>query len=82
MEVRELLLLLLLLLLSLLIKSLFSSLPLPLFSSLFTFSSSFSLSPGVDSSLISKEWFINHYRWVVWKLAAMEVCFPNRWAGR
>ena len=61
---------------SLLLFLIFSFVPFP------SFSSSFSLSPGVDSSLISKEWFINHYRWVVWKLAAMEVCFPNRWAGR
>lgn len=78
MEVRELLLLLLFLLINL-------SFPLslfPFFRPFSSFSSSFSLSPGVDSSLISKEWFINHYRWVVWKLAAMEICFPNRWAGR
>ncbi|KAK3098252.1 hypothetical protein FSP39_017630 [Pinctada imbricata] len=27
---------------------------------------------GVDEKLISREWFINHYRWIVWKLAAYE----------
>ena len=42
----------------------------------------FSCSPGVDSKLISFDWFCNHYRWVVWKLAAMEVCFPRQCAGR
>ena len=42
----------------------------------------FSRSPGVDPTLISPEWFSNHYQWVVWKLAAMEVSFPHRLAGR
>ena len=42
----------------------------------------FSRSPGIDPSLVSEEWFSNHYRWVVWKLAAMEVGFPRRLAGR
>ena len=44
--------------------------------------SAFSVSPGVDVSLISKKWFENHYRWIVWKLSSMEVCFPDKWAGR
>ncbi|KAL9974012.1 hypothetical protein ACROYT_G020541 [Oculina patagonica] len=38
--------------------------------------------PGVDSQLISKHWIANHYRWLVWKLAAMEVAFPRQFAGR
>ncbi|KAL5459909.1 hypothetical protein EMCRGX_G033299 [Ephydatia muelleri] len=42
----------------------------------------FSRSPGVDQALVSPEWFSNHYRWVVWKLAAMEVSFPHRLGGR
>ena len=42
----------------------------------------FSRSPGVDRALVSPEWFSNHYRWVVWKLAAMEVSFPHRLGGR
>lgn len=44
--------------------------------------SAFSLSPGVDDSLISKDWFTNHYKWIVWKLATMEICFTEKWAGR
>ncbi|XP_019862481.1 PREDICTED: breast cancer type 2 susceptibility protein homolog [Amphimedon queenslandica] len=44
--------------------------------------SAFSLSPGVDDALISKDWFTNHYKWIVWKLATMEICFPEKWAGR
>jgi hypothetical protein len=38
--------------------------------------------PGVDTNLISDEWIYNHYRWIVWKLAAMEVAFPSLLAGR
>ncbi|KAG9491931.1 hypothetical protein GDO78_000435 [Eleutherodactylus coqui] len=38
--------------------------------------------PGVDPKLISPEWVYNHYRWIVWKLAAMEVMFPMIFAGR
>ncbi|KAJ7320246.1 hypothetical protein JRQ81_019757 [Phrynocephalus forsythii] len=38
--------------------------------------------PGVDPKLISKAWVYNHYRWIVWKLAAMEVAFPHKFASR
>ncbi|XP_075122091.1 breast cancer type 2 susceptibility protein [Leptodactylus fuscus] len=38
--------------------------------------------PGVDPKLISPEWMYNHYRWIVWKLAAMEVMFPKIFANR
>ncbi|XP_070553745.1 breast cancer type 2 susceptibility protein-like [Ptychodera flava] len=38
--------------------------------------------PGVDSELISEEWVSNHYKWIVWKLAAMEVAYPNIFASR
>ncbi|KAJ7372028.1 Breast cancer 2, early onset [Desmophyllum pertusum] len=37
---------------------------------------------GVDSQLIGEQWIANHYRWLVWKLAAMEVAFPRQFAGR
>ncbi|KAM7412802.1 hypothetical protein PAMA_020266 [Pampus argenteus] len=33
--------------------------------------------PGVDPKLISEEWVYNHYRWIVWKQASMERCFPG-----
>ncbi|NXO35973.1 BRCA2 protein, partial [Locustella ochotensis] len=38
--------------------------------------------PGVDPSLITEAWVYNHYRWIVWKLAAMEVSFPHEFANR
>ncbi|NXX16902.1 BRCA2 protein, partial [Podargus strigoides] len=38
--------------------------------------------PGVDPKLITEAWVYNHYRWIVWKLAAMEVCFPREFANR
>ncbi|XP_078603225.1 uncharacterized protein LOC144877195 [Branchiostoma floridae x Branchiostoma japonicum] len=38
--------------------------------------------PGVDPSLVTPEWIHNHYRWIVWKLAAMETAFPIQFGGR
>nr|XP_056714484.1 breast cancer type 2 susceptibility protein [Euleptes europaea] len=38
--------------------------------------------PGVDPKLISKAWVYNHYRWIIWKLAAMEVAFPQEFANK
>ncbi|NWS68755.1 BRCA2 protein, partial [Crotophaga sulcirostris] len=38
--------------------------------------------PGVDPKLITEAWVYNHYRWIVWKLAAMEVSFPHSFANR
>ncbi|KAH9507267.1 hypothetical protein Btru_056772 [Bulinus truncatus] len=37
---------------------------------------------GVDPSLLDNIWLTNHYRWIVWKLAAYEVFFPHHLAGR
>lgn len=37
---------------------------------------------GVDPKLTSRDWVYNHYRWIVWKLAAMEVAFPQVFGGR
>lgn len=42
----------------------------------------FFTTPGVDPQLVPQYWFRNHYRWLIWKLAAMEVCFPQHLAGR
>ena len=36
----------------------------------------------VDEKLISYEWFVNHYKQLVWKLASMEVCYPHTFGGR
>ncbi|KFO80345.1 Breast cancer type 2 susceptibility protein, partial [Cuculus canorus] len=38
--------------------------------------------PGVDPKLITEAWVYNHYRWIIWKLAAMEVSFPDKFANR
>ncbi|XP_054557883.1 breast cancer type 2 susceptibility protein isoform X2 [Talpa occidentalis] len=38
--------------------------------------------PGVDPKLISRVWVYNHYRWIIWKLAAMEFAFPKQFANR
>ncbi|KAM8977619.1 breast cancer type 2 susceptibility protein [Pelodytes ibericus] len=38
--------------------------------------------PGVDPKLISPEWVCNHYRWIIWKLAALEVRFPEVFGSR
>jgi len=37
---------------------------------------------GCDSTLFTTKWIQNHYRWIVWKLAAMERRFPERLGGR
>ncbi|GJX07881.1 breast cancer susceptibility 2 homolog B-like protein [Tanacetum coccineum] len=47
---------------------------------------------GVDSffhllaqsgcSTLSKEWIANHYRWIVWKLACYERCYPAKHSGK
>lgn len=42
----------------------------------------FRFSPGVDIKLISLEWFTNHFKSIVMKLASMEVTYPRRFAGR
>ncbi|XP_076310438.1 uncharacterized protein LOC143225246 isoform X2 [Tachypleus tridentatus] len=39
-------------------------------------------SPSVDPSLVNRLWVYNHYHWIVWKLAAMEVAFPDILGGR
>ncbi|XP_041055127.1 breast cancer type 2 susceptibility protein isoform X2 [Carcharodon carcharias] len=39
-------------------------------------------SPGVDPKLISEVWAYNHYKWLVWKFAAMETTFPKEFGGR
>ncbi|XP_047579060.1 breast cancer type 2 susceptibility protein isoform X1 [Lutra lutra] len=38
--------------------------------------------PGVDPNLISRVWVYNHYRWIIWKLAALEFAFPKEFANR
>ncbi|ELT89335.1 hypothetical protein CAPTEDRAFT_50667, partial [Capitella teleta] len=33
--------------------------------------------PGVQPSLVSRDWVYNHYKWIVWKLASYEVSYPQ-----
>eukprot|EP01119_Soliformovum_irregulare_P019187 TRINITY_DN6024_c0_g1_i4.p1 TRINITY_DN6024_c0_g1~~TRINITY_DN6024_c0_g1_i4.p1 ORF type:complete len:1593 (+),score=497.31 TRINITY_DN6024_c0_g1_i4:55-4833(+) len=35
------------------------------------------INAGADASLLSENWVENHYRWIVWKLAAMERRFSK-----
>uniref|UniRef100_UPI00358E0953 breast cancer type 2 susceptibility protein n=1 Tax=Myxine glutinosa TaxID=7769 RepID=UPI00358E0953 len=37
--------------------------------------------PGVEERLVSSAWTYNHYRWLVWKLAALEASFPSVFVG-
>ncbi|XP_061356921.1 protein BREAST CANCER SUSCEPTIBILITY 2 homolog B-like [Gastrolobium bilobum] len=37
---------------------------------------------GASMDFASKEWVMNHYKWIVWKLACYERCNPARSAGK
>ncbi|KAF3962282.1 hypothetical protein CMV_013187 [Castanea mollissima] len=37
---------------------------------------------GASLQYASKEWVINHYKWIVWKLACYERCYPEIAAGK
>ncbi|KAL3536566.1 hypothetical protein ACH5RR_005027 [Cinchona calisaya] len=37
---------------------------------------------GVSSQHVSKEWVANHYKWIVWKLASYERCYPSKFSGK
>ncbi|XP_067661723.1 breast cancer type 2 susceptibility protein-like [Haliotis asinina] len=37
---------------------------------------------SVDPALVSDIWVYNHYRWIVWKLAAYETSYPAQFSGR
>lgn len=41
---------------------------------------SFLASSNVDPTLVNLEWIRNHYRWIVWKLASMELRIPALFA--
>ncbi|XP_076436133.1 uncharacterized protein LOC143275742 [Babylonia areolata] len=46
------------------------------------FYSGFLTVEGVDPALVTDTWLYNHYRWIVWKLAAYEVGLPATFASR
>lgn len=37
---------------------------------------------GASEQYISKEWVANHYKWIVWKLASYERCYPVKFSGK
>ncbi|KAK3160428.1 hypothetical protein QOZ80_1BG0059330 [Eleusine coracana subsp. coracana] len=37
---------------------------------------------GASLSYATKEWVSNHYKWIVWKLASLERCYPTRAGGK
>ncbi|XP_075544738.1 uncharacterized protein LOC142578920 [Dermacentor variabilis] len=46
------------------------------------FSRAFFSMPGVDADLVASGWLENHYRWIVWKLASMELHCPQVFGAR
>ncbi|KAJ9694057.1 hypothetical protein PVL29_009843 [Vitis rotundifolia] len=37
---------------------------------------------GASMQYASKEWIANHYKWIIWKLACYERCYPAKHMGR
>ncbi|EPS74216.1 hypothetical protein M569_00535, partial [Genlisea aurea] len=37
---------------------------------------------GASNHLLTKEWVLNHYKWIVWKLASYERCYPSKFLGK
>jgi len=37
---------------------------------------------GCDKTFVTEKWIQNHFRWIVWKLAAMERRFPEQLGGQ
>ncbi|CAI9097234.1 OLC1v1033610C1 [Oldenlandia corymbosa var. corymbosa] len=37
---------------------------------------------GASQQYISKAWVANHYKWIVWKLASYERCYPAKFCGK
>lgn len=44
-------------------------------------STAFKASHGVQCDLLPVGWIANHFRWIVWKLAGLEQCYPDRFGG-
>ncbi|CAM0879681.1 unnamed protein product [Alopecurus aequalis] len=40
------------------------------------------LACGASLTYATKEWVHNHYKWIVWKLASFERCYPTKAAGK
>ncbi|XP_021908727.1 protein BREAST CANCER SUSCEPTIBILITY 2 homolog B isoform X3 [Carica papaya] len=37
---------------------------------------------GASTQHVSKEWVRNHYKWIVWKLACYDRCYPSKSTGK
>ncbi|KAL2250360.1 UNVERIFIED_CONTAM: Protein BREAST CANCER SUSCEPTIBILITY 2 B [Sesamum indicum] len=37
---------------------------------------------GASLQYLTKEWVSNHYKWIVWKLASYERCYPAKFSGK
>ncbi|KAL2541439.1 Protein BREAST CANCER SUSCEPTIBILITY 2B [Abeliophyllum distichum] len=37
---------------------------------------------GASLQYVTKEWVSNHYKWIVWKLASYERCYPVKFSGK
>ncbi|KAM3197159.1 hypothetical protein ACQJBY_072686 [Aegilops geniculata] len=37
---------------------------------------------GASLTYATKEWVNNHYKWIIWKLASLERCYPTKAAGK
>ncbi|XP_044974947.1 protein BREAST CANCER SUSCEPTIBILITY 2 homolog A-like isoform X2 [Hordeum vulgare subsp. vulgare] len=40
------------------------------------------LACGASLTYATKEWVNNHYKWIVWKLASLERCYPTKAVGK
>ncbi|KAM0918866.1 hypothetical protein ACQ4PT_008593 [Festuca glaucescens] len=40
------------------------------------------LACGASLTYATKEWVNNHHKWIVWKLASLERCYPTKAAGK
>ncbi|CAM0879886.1 unnamed protein product [Alopecurus aequalis] len=40
------------------------------------------LACGASLTYATKEWVHNHYKWIVWKFASLERCYPTQSAGK
>ena len=46
------------------------------------FYSAFLKCEDIDRSLVPEDWFENHFKWIMWKLASYERHFPEHFANK
>ncbi|KAG8377073.1 hypothetical protein BUALT_Bualt09G0130300 [Buddleja alternifolia] len=37
---------------------------------------------GASTRYLTEEWVLNHFKWIVWKLASYERCYPTKFSGK